>query len=89
MADSLLIPFWIQPLSDGAFAPHGYGVTAFSLSDALQILREFGHKLPNDLSRFKITEGVRVSDLDQNHIVPNIGPIVVRGVWFPLQQIGI
>ena len=89
MADSPLIPFWIQPPKDGPFPPHGYGVTAFSLSDALRILREFGIRIPDDISRFEIIEGIRVSDLDQNHIVPNMGPIVVRGVWYPNQQIGV
>ena len=84
-----LVSFWIQPPSEGPFPSHGYGVTAFSSNDALQILREFGIKLPEDISRFKITEGVRVSDLDQNHVLPNIGPMVVRGVWYPFQKIGI
>ena len=59
------------------------------MSDALRILREFGFKLPDDISDFKIIEGVRVADLDQKHIVPNIGPIIVRGVWYPRQKIGV
>jgi hypothetical protein len=45
--------------------------------------------LPDDISDFKIIEGVRVADLDQKHIVPNIGPIIVRGVWYPRQKIGV
>ena len=50
--------------SDEPFPPHGYGVTAVSLSDAPGILSEFGIKLPDDISRFKVVEGIRVSDLD-------------------------
>jgi hypothetical protein len=71
------------------FPPHGYGVTAFSLSDAPRILSEFSIKLPEDISRFKVVEGIRVSDLDQSHIAPNTGPIALRGVWYLLQQIGV
>jgi hypothetical protein len=82
-----LISFWIQSPDAGPL--DAYGVTAYSLSDALRILREFGVELPDDISSFKVVEGIRVSDLDQNHIVPNIGPIVVRGVWYPHQKIGV
>jgi hypothetical protein len=82
-----LIPFWIQRPGAGFF--EAYGVTGYSLSDALRILREFGIELPDDITDFEIIEGVRVADLDQDHIVPNIGPIVVRGIWYPLQKIGV
>jgi hypothetical protein len=82
-----LISFWMQRHDAGPY--DAYGVTGYSLADALHILREFGIELPEDMSSFKIVEGVRVSDLDQNHVAPNIGPIVVRGVWYPLQKIGV
>jgi hypothetical protein len=26
---------------------------------------------------------VDVASLDAKHVLPNIGPVVVRGVWFP------
>lgn len=31
-------------------------------------------------------EGITHAQLDQNHVVPSIGPIVVRDVWFPNQS---
>jgi hypothetical protein len=40
----------------------------------LRIIREFGYNLPDDISQLRITERVRVADLDENHIVPNMGP---------------
>ena len=87
MADLSLIPFWI--VSGDKHGPLGFGVTAFSLDDALRIIREFGYNLPDDISQWRITERVRVADLDQNHIVPNMGPIVVRGLWYPFVKIGV
>ena len=89
METSPLIPFWILPKREG-FPHHGFGVTAFSLHDAVRIINELGYarEVPEDPGELTITENVRVSDLDQNHIVPNIGPIAVRGMWYPLQQVG-
>ena len=84
MTDSALIPFWIQPPKE-----HGFGVTAFSLGDAFRVLEEAGYSLPEDRSTLRVTERVRISDLDQSHIVPNIGPIVVRGVWYPFTKVGV
>ena len=84
MTDSALIPFWIEPPG-----VHGFGVTAFSLSDALRILEDAGHSLPQDRSTLRVTERVRISDLDQSHIVPNIGPLVVRGIWYPFTKVGV
>jgi hypothetical protein len=87
MTDSPLIPFWIVPPSKSG--PLGFGVTAFSLSDAFQIIQDSGFELPEDRSTLQIRERVRVSDLDQPHVVKNMGPIVVRGLWYPFLKIGV
>jgi len=61
----------------------GCGVTAYDYDDAINLLREsvFGGNEPTVID-FK--EDVDVSKLDQNHVAPNMGSVVVRGVWFPL-----
>jgi len=84
---SSLTAFWIE--SPDLARPFGYGVTAFSRSDAFELIRSYGLRLPDDISQLRVTEGVRVSDLDADHVVPNIGPIVVRGVWFPFTKVGV
>ena len=61
----------------------GCGVSAYNYADALSILEKavFGGKqLPRIGS---VVEDVQVSDLDQKHVVPNMDPVVWRGVWFP------
>ncbi len=86
MSDSMLIPFWIAPPSQ--HGPLGFGVTAHSLADALHIIESAGYPLPEDRSRLRVTEKVRVSDLDEAHVVRNMGPMVVRGIWYPFTKVG-
>ena len=62
----------------------GCGVTAFSREDALSLVQETvfrGQSLPEIAS---ITKGIDISKLDANHVLPNMGNVVLRGVWFPL-----
>jgi hypothetical protein len=64
----------------------GYGVTAHSRSDAESLLAKYGY--PADTQRVvEVIEGVAVSSLDEDAVLPCIGPIVVRGVWFPCHNL--
>jgi hypothetical protein len=89
MARSLLNAFWIVPPS--RHGPLGFGVTARSLDDALRIIRAFDFEryLPEDLATLAVREGVTIADLDQPHVVGNMGPIVVRGMWYPFVAVGV
>jgi hypothetical protein len=61
----------------------GCGVTAASYDDALALVRDsvFHGRTPpiNDC-----IEDVDVSRLDANHVLPNVGNVLVHGIWFPL-----
>jgi hypothetical protein len=60
----------------------GYGVTATSRSEAEVLLSSFGY--PHESEKIVgVIEDIAIGDLDQNHVVPNAGPMVVFGVWFP------
>jgi hypothetical protein len=61
------------------------GVTGFSLDDALEIARRAGYEVSDP---FRVVDNVRPEDLDPRHVLPNAGPLVVRGVWYPLRGIG-
>ena len=69
----------------------GYGVTGFDLSDALAILRKEGIGLPEGPDTFHVTEHVTehvaFADLDAGHVVPNMGPMTLRGMWFPSRNL--
>ena len=87
--DSILTAYWITPPSQ--HGPLGFGVTALSLDDAIFIIRElsYGTWLPDDLSLLKIREGVTVAKLNEPYVVANMGPIVVRGMWYPFIALGV
>jgi hypothetical protein len=87
MFDSALTPFWIVPPGD--YGPLGYGVTAFSLDHALRIIEDAGYDPPVERNTLRIIKGIKVNDLDHSHVVCNMGPIVVRGIWYPLVKVGL
>lgn len=78
----MLVRYWF-PSDTGL----GFGVTGRTLDDALALLSSFGYEPGRDFNPSRVVENVSVSALDQNHIVPNIGPVVVRGVWFPCHNV--
>jgi hypothetical protein len=87
MSDSALTAFWIEgPDPSG---PLGYGVTAFSITDAFEIIARAGYCLPDDKSALRVQRDIKPADLDQRHVRENMGPIVVRGLWYPFIGIGV
>lgn len=84
-----LISYWFEFESiDETNCPFvlrkGCGVTAYDYNDAISLLHEkifIGDTMP---AIKKIIESIEVSELDQNHVVPNMGIIIARGIWFPL-----
>ena len=85
--ESILTPFWIT--TQDRTGPLGYGVTAWSLADALWIIRGWGYQIPEDAGELAVREGVAVADLDHSHVVANTGPIVIRGMWYPFVRLGV
>ncbi len=87
MSDSALTPFWIE--GPDPRGPLGYGVTAFSLTDALEIVRRAGYQLPADAATLRVREGVRPADIEHAYVREHMGPIVVRGLWYPFLDVGV
>lgn len=89
-----LVPFWLVPPQPPApkpgfvqltHVPVGLGVTAFDLDDAIALLRSTGYLefLPRDMAGVGIQEDVRYDQLP-SYVQERMGPIVVRGLWYPL-----
>ena len=77
----MLIPYWFES-STGL----GYGVTAASREEAMDLLRLHGYpRVGEEIT--SVIAGVEFAALDQNHVVPNAGPMPVRGVWFPMHNV--
>lgn len=81
-----LIRFWFTFKNDGKLPPGiimGCGITAFNIHDAKKILSDKVFK--NEFYEIEeCKENVDVSTLDFNHILTNMHPANIRGVWFPL-----
>jgi hypothetical protein len=62
----------------------GCGVTGYDVDDCLRIISDkvLGGANPPTIRR--VVEDIDVSTLDQKHVVPNMGSIFRRGIWFPL-----
>jgi hypothetical protein len=78
--------FWIrfERIPKPTFLNWGCGVTAYDQEDAVELLEQGFQSMRMEMPKIaQILEGVEVEDLEQNHVVPNIGDMNVRGVWFP------
>ena len=61
----------------------GVGISAYNYCDAIALLQErmFG---PNNVPLVEqYIEDVSLDNLEENHVLPDIGLINVRGIWFP------
>jgi hypothetical protein len=83
---TLLHRYWFtfEPLGRPTRLNLGCGVTAYSREDAETLLREHVFKKEEMPRVSSVVEDVDVRTLDQNHVVPNMGVVSLRGIWFPL-----
>lgn len=80
--NNLLTAYWIELDRYSGLASF-IGVTAYSLDDAILLIKEQLFR-KQEMPRLKnVIENIKFKDLDQNHVVPNMGPITERGIWYP------
>ena len=75
--------FKFEPLEKPSPLNRGCGITAYSLDDAVSLLRE---RVFSDQPLPRIAQtivDVDVSTLNPGHVIPNMGLVTRRGVWFP------
>ena len=87
MSESTLTAFWIE--GPDPRGPLGYGITAFSLTDAFEIVARAGYRLPDDKSTLHIRADIKLADIEHRFVRDHIGPIVVRGLWYPFIDVGV
>ncbi|MGZ3274231.1 MAG: hypothetical protein ACXU8Z_10745 [Caulobacteraceae bacterium] len=76
--------FWVKtrPSVDPTPLNMGIGVTAASEADARLLIRlHFGDEVVVE----NVTVIADMAEIDQDHVVPNMGNHMVRGVWWPRQ----
>jgi hypothetical protein len=86
MKGSWLTCFWIT--TGNRWGPLGFGVTAWSVDDAIRLIKAEGFDIPESPDQLQVHENVNYSDLDPNNVAPNIGPMVMRGLWYPRRNLG-
>ena len=74
--------YWF-PLSTGL----GIGVTAASDAEAAALAFDARRRYAPTATLLEPIVDVDVRTLDPGHVQPNIGPVVVRGVWFPCENL--
>jgi hypothetical protein len=79
LSNSLLRRFWFETANKLGCA--GIGVTAYSREDAERLIQ--AEETLKHYELVSVIDDVDIRSLDQNHIVPNIGPVNFRGIWYP------
>jgi hypothetical protein len=87
MAMALLKRYWFEFVKSAVPLPLGTnlgaGVTAFNYEDAVSILKsEIFENIPFPEVK-NLIEDVDLLTLDAGHVLPNVGPSNLRGVWYP------
>lgn len=62
----------------------GCGVTGYDYDDAINLIKRRVFKMDDLSPILDCIENVDISSLDSNHVLPNMGMVTDRGIWFPL-----
>lgn len=73
---NLLTRYWFE-----SEAGYGVGVTAYSLDDAKGLIAQ--EPSIGNVNLNSVVENIDVQTLDENHVIPNMGPVNFRGIWYP------
>jgi hypothetical protein len=75
-------PYWLTIKNPPQFSTVslGIGITAYSEDDAKKI---FSGAFGDDLHVADVRLVHSVDEIEQAHVRPNMGDLLVRGVWFP------
>ena len=61
----------------------GVSVTACDLQNAVSLIKEKSTAMAFNSDFHDYLEDVDIQELDQNHVIPNTGVMIYRGVWYP------
>ena len=85
-ARELLVPYLFSVRRGGVV--DWYGVSAYSLDDALGLLRAYGYELDPADPDVTVRERVQLTEFERRHIGSNMGPTQLRDVWYPRHNLG-
>lgn len=81
--------YWFEfdrsnPLSYSLGLQMGCGVTAYHYDHAISMLQDKLFKENEIPPIVNVIENVSLSQLEQNHVVPNAFPPAFFGIWYPM-----
>lgn len=85
----ILKRFWFIVFPENRFGPKNFGVTASSKSEGRELIIDSLNKLnlqplgENLSDTIEVIEDIDIRLLDQGHVIPNMGVVTFKGVWFP------
>lgn len=85
----MLKRYWFILYPENQFGPRNIGVTAYSRHEARLLIVDalarinWSHITNSLMENAEIIENIDIRLLDQNHVIPNIGVVTFKGVWFP------
>lgn len=77
MDNKYLVRYWFKTKLG-----YGIGVTAYSRADAEFLIESANLLIDQDV--IEVIENIDIRTLDQGHVIPNMGPPNLRGIWFPM-----
>ena len=77
--NSLIRRFWFE-----TNIYYGIGVSAYSLDDAKNLIEQMLPSLNFNKEVIDVIEDVNIRTLDQHHVIPNMGLVNLRGIWYPI-----
>jgi hypothetical protein len=81
--------YWFILDPANPYGRHNIGVTAYAAEDALSIASDTARRLGwtdsdmEALAKAEYIANIDVRLLEQEHIIPNMGPVNIRRVWWP------
>ena len=85
--DGTLTAFWVTFPRDPGF-PVGLGVTGWSEADVFRLLDERGYDFHRRATHVEFRVVTTVDEVGFDHVAGGSGPIVVRGIWYPVANVG-
>ena len=85
----MLRRYWFIVYPQDRFGPRNIGVSAYSKTEAMKLASETLRKLnlTEYLADFnehtESIENIDIRLLDQNDVIPNMGVVTWKGVWWP------
>ena len=85
----MLRRYWFVLNPSDRFGPKNIGVTALTKKEAVALINDvfprYGlEKVYSNIDgRTEVFEDIDITLLDQNHVIPNMGVVTWKGIWFP------